>query len=88
MKKERLAVILPLKVLSARRVGAYVLLGVSDARRRRHRIAFQFSSAAHARSHIERVQTWIRAGTEMAYVRGGQSGSALVDLEGLLARAV
>jgi hypothetical protein len=87
MSNERLAVILPLKVLTARRRGAHVMVGVADGRRRRHRIAFEFASVAHACVHIERVQAWMRAGTEMAYVRG-KSESVLIDLEGLLARAV
>ncbi|HVJ95963.1 MAG TPA: hypothetical protein VNC41_03935 [Acidimicrobiia bacterium] len=87
MKHERLAVMLPLRIMSVRRWGARVLVGVSYAGRRRHRIAFHFGSPTLAQLHLERVRTWMREGTATAYVRGKGEG-ALVDLEGLLARAV
>jgi hypothetical protein len=40
-----------------------------------------------AQIHLERVRAWMREGTATAYVRG-QGHGALVDLEGLLARAM
>jgi hypothetical protein len=82
----RLAVFLPLKIQKARREGARVRLCVTDTRRRRHRIVFDFASVHLARTHVARMQAWARAGTEMAYVRGADE-NVLVDLEGLLARA-
>ena len=86
MKHERLAVVLPLRILSVRRWGGRVLVAVT-AGRRRHRISFHFGSPMLAQIHLERVRAWMREGTATAYVRG-QGHGALVDLEGLLARAM
>jgi len=87
MKSERLAVVLPLRVLSVRRSGGRVFVAVTDAGQRRHRISFHFGSRLLAQLHLERVRAWMHDGTATAYVRGRKEG-ALIDLEGLLARAV
>lgn len=87
MKNDHLAVFLPLRVLRVRRWGPRVTVAVTDHRRRRHRIAFHFGSVTLAQAHLEHMRAWMRNGTATAYIRG-RGQSALIDLEGLLARAV
>jgi hypothetical protein len=81
----RLDVFEPLRVISTRRMGAWVRLAVKHPEDRSRTIVFRFASIGEARRHHGQAAKWMNDRTDVAYVRGREE-CALIDVSALFAR--
>jgi hypothetical protein len=70
VRTARLDVFEPLRIISARRIGAWVRIAVKHPADRSRTIVFRFATAREARRHHQQAATWIYDRTDVAYVRG------------------